>query len=432
MSDTPGAVGSADPPARGPLSTLRQRNFRHLFFAGVASSGGAAIGEASLVWIIYTTTQSAFAVALYGIAFTTSGVAVSLFAGVLVDRYDRRRLMILADLSRAAIIGLLALGLWIAGFNLPLPILAAVILAAFTTLFLPAQNSLIPQLVGREAVGDANGLIISSNSVVQFTGFAVAGALIATVGAIAGLGVNAITFLISAAFVASIVVPVGAARAAPGGAGTSRPGFVAELREGLRYLKGQMGLLGITISAGVNNFFLTMALTFTVVYATGPLAAGPATYGVLLGLFAIGSGAGALLAARWRTYRWAGWVWLSMGAVQGILVLGLSALPYLLPAASLAFSLGIAIGVTNATWLSAAQLIVPSEMQGRYFGIDQVGSLAVIPLAQIVGAYLVATQGVLFAYFVAGLGALLSVVAFFFWPRLRQLRSSVPVGASPA
>jgi hypothetical protein len=79
------------------------------------------------------------------------------------------------------------------------------------------------------------------------------------------------------------------------------------------------------------------------------------------------------------------------------------------------------MGFAVTTWLSIVQIIVPNEMQGRYFGIDQLGSFAVIPVGQIVGGLAIAAVGLSWSYGIAGGAILISSLAFWGFADLRKL-----------
>lgn len=88
---------------------FRNRPFVQVFSAGVGSTLGATAAQVCLVWLIFTATHSALDIAYFGIVGSLSAIAFSLVGGTLVDRYDRRRLMILSDWARAGMTGVLVL-----------------------------------------------------------------------------------------------------------------------------------------------------------------------------------------------------------------------------------------------------------------------------------------------------------------------------------
>lgn len=106
--------------------------------------------------------------------------------------------MIYSDAFRAASIAVLALELYLAGFSLPLVLAVSFVLGTFTALFYPAQRSLLPTLIRPEEVADANGLILTANSVFQAVANGVGGALVAIAGVVVALGLNTATFAVSA------------------------------------------------------------------------------------------------------------------------------------------------------------------------------------------------------------------------------------------
>ena len=137
--------------------------------------------------------------------------------------------MVLADFARAAALAIVVVDLELQGFQL-LPILVAnFVVGAFTTLFNPVEQALVPSLVAAPLVADANGLVRSSRSSLQFVGAAIGGALIVTVGSVAGVAANSITFLVSGLLLLGMVLP-GRSPArrprAPDTSPTSRPGCV--------------------------------------------------------------------------------------------------------------------------------------------------------------------------------------------------------------
>ena len=130
-------------------------------------------------------TGSAADVAYVALSNMVAVIAFSLFAGTLVDRGDqrhRRRMMIYSDAFRAASIAVMALKVYLAGFSLPLVLAVSFVLGTFTALFYPAQRSLLPTLIRPEEVADANGLILTANSVFQAVANGVGGALVAIRG----------------------------------------------------------------------------------------------------------------------------------------------------------------------------------------------------------------------------------------------------------
>ena len=403
-------------------TVLRNRSFARLFFAGATSASGFAIGQVALTVLVYNTTQSALDVAYIGVSFTVASIIFSLVAGALVDRHERRNLMVLSDLARAGSLAVLIACLVTFGFSLAVVLGVAFVLGSFTTLFQPAERAFTPEVVGNEQLANANALVQSSNSVIQFASNGAGGVLVGVVGAVAAFSLNLATFLISALLIVGIVGFMGPRRFVPGG--KEPPSMMADLREGFSYIVRNRGLLELTVSAGLANLFFSMALQFFVIYAEDVLHGGPVVYGFLTGTFVLGFAPGAWLAAHFRTVRFAGWTYILSGVADGICILGLVAVPNIVAAFSFAFTTGVFLGLLNTTWLTTVQLVVPSEMQGRYFGLDQLGSFAVVPVGQVLGGVIITANGIGIDYTIAGVGAMLSTGLFALSPYLRKLRWS--------
>jgi MFS family permease len=380
---------------------LHEPSYLRVFLAGSGSVAGSAISGICAIWIIAQATGSALDVAALATSALVAGVVFSLIGGTLVDRYDRRGLMVLSDLVRAVAIAALVVDLVWRGFNLPAFLAMAFVVSAFSTVFNPAEQAVVPSLVGAELVADANGLIRSTRAAISFGGASVAGALIVTVGPVTGLAVNVGTFLVSAALLYRIRV-ASPRRAAL--AGTARTGYLADLAEGFRWLRRARGLLELTFSAGVFNFCSTVVGTFLVFFATVVLHGSAFLFASLTAAEVAGTAIGSLLVSRVHAVRWAGKAWvLCYGVAAGAVAAAFALLPNPVISLLALFGLGVLGGFAGTAWLTVAQLLVPSEMQGRYFGVDSLGSWAIIPAGQLGGAVLIAAIGVQPTYLFAAL-----------------------------
>ncbi len=375
------------------------------------------MGQVAVIFAVFASTRSAIDVAYVGVAGVLPLVAFAVIGGTLADRYGRRRLMILSDLVRAGAWGGLSLFLLIAGFQLVPVLVATAVAASFFALFNPAQLAFVPRIVPKNSLAAANAILQSSNAIAGFLAFAAGGGAVAAVGAAPAIGVNAVTFLASALVLYSIAPSTDPVDTSSNG----RRGFWSDLRDGFGYLRSQTGLLLLTLSAMFENFFVTIALAFVVVYAALVISPSAVVYGLLLAAVAAGSAVGPPLVHRWRGVLLpkAGTVWgvqvVLLGGVIGILVV----FPNPLAATVSLFGIGLLFGLGVTTWLSAVQITVPDEMQGRYFGVDALGSVAILPLAQIVGGVAIAAYGILTTYLIATVGCL--AVGALFLP-MRSLR----------
>ena len=368
------------------------RNYLRVFSAGLGSVAGSAIASVCIVWITAQETHSPLDVAGLAIAQLVPAIVFSTLGGTLVDRYNRRRLMILSDLARGGALALAAAVLALHGFNLPVLLFAEAMIGAFTVLFNPAEQAIVPALVPSEQVADANGLVRSSRSTLQFVGVAIGGVLIVVVGPVWGVAANALTFGLSATLLTGMTI---AERLASPRALDSKEGYLAELRAGFAWLYEAKGFFQLTISALFFNFSATLIGTFIVFYATYVLLGSALVYSVLLAAEVAGTAIGSLLVGRLGAARYAGKAWVvPYGIVSGAVALVLYFVPLSPVAVVTLFALGALSGFAGTAWLTAAQLLVPTGMQGRYFGVDALGSAAILPAAELIGAFLIGLFGV--------------------------------------
>lgn len=384
-----------------PASLLQNRKYVHLWAARLVSRFGSALGFVVLVWLTYTATGSALDVAYVGLSGFLPTIAFGIFSGAIVDRLDRRRVVVLANLGRGASMGALILLLARFGFHLEFVLGASLAFSACATFFAPGSQALLPELVPKSQLAKANGLFESTESVVGVVGNGLAGILIVLVGVLPSLGADVSGYLAGAVLVALIGVSV-----RTGGPSPPRTSLAREVRDGFGYLRQNRGLLELTLAATVLNFLLSFVLTFLVVYSNDALHGNAVVFGLLEALLALGYGGGGLLVGRLGLARYTGRIWTYAAFGQGLAVAGMVFVPSLAFVAPLFLAFGVLQGTLNVSWLTTVQAIVPERMQGRYFAIDNTLSFAAIPASQIVGGILISVSGLSATFLLTAAGAL--------------------------
>ncbi|MCI4318692.1 MAG: MFS transporter [Thermoplasmata archaeon] len=395
------------------------RNFARLWAARVVSRFGSAISYVVLLWLTFAQTGSPLAVAYVVLAGFLPTVAIGVFSGAVVDRLDRRRVVLLSTLGRAVSMGALVLTLQLLGFQLVALLAANLLFSVFATFYGPASQALLPEIVRRGSLADANGLFESTEAVVGIAGNSLGGVLLVVLGAVPSLGIDAVAYLLAAVFV--LLIGTVATAPPPTPALTKSPSVLAEVREGLRYLRGAVGLLEMTVLALVLNFLFAFVLTFLVVYSTVVLHGGPLLYAILEAVLAAGWGIGGLVVGRWRLTRYTGRLWVYSAFVQGVAVALLVVVPIPVIAVAMFAAFGVLSGVLNVAWLSTVQATVPERLQGRYLATDNMVSFAAIPVAQILGGVLIVTWGLSFTFLLAGIGSVAVGIAFLFVSEIRRV-----------
>ncbi|HEX2141990.1 MAG TPA: MFS transporter, partial [Candidatus Limnocylindria bacterium] len=282
------------------LRILRQRNFALLWTGGLISMIGDWILIVGLPYEVYRRTGSTLATGAMVLAFLVPSIVLGSVAGVFVDRWDRRRLMIAVNLLLAiAILPLLvidAVGLWVAYAVL-------LVTSSLEQVFHPAEGALLPNLLENpdDDLLTANALNGMNNNLARLIGPAVGGAIVATGGILAVTLVDAVTFLVSAALIWGIRAPntraaaVGALEQAAVGAWRR---LATEWRDGLRVIGHHPVLRAMLVFFVITRIGEGLTMTLFVPWVTDALNSDAAGYGAVLSTQAIGGFVGAVVIAR--------------------------------------------------------------------------------------------------------------------------------------
>ncbi len=393
----------------GLRQVFAHRGYRRLWSARTASQWGDVFATVALSLLVLDLTGTALGVSVVVIAEIVPVLLLAPFAGTLVDRLPRVRLMVTADLFRALLAGSL---IFFSG-NVIAVYAIAFGLSIGAVLFNPAANSALPTLVGNEELVAANSGIWTAAVLSQIALAPVAGILYATLGPGPAFGINAASFLISAVILAGLRLPdpvqIPSAAGLPAAGlpadaptSTGRKGFLADTGAGLRLLVGDrllrllaIGQLLAALSAGATSALL-------VVLASEHLDLAPSGYGLLLGAIGIGAVLGPYVLTRWVTdprrpaYVFGPYV--LRGTVDLVLAT-FTALPVALLALA-AYGLGTSTGAVTFTSLLQSQ--TPSEIRGRVFaGFDLIWQLGRL-VSLLLGGLLAAALGIQAVYYLGG------------------------------
>lgn len=234
----------------GLLATLRHRDFALLWIAGLVSVAGDYALIAALPLHAYALTGSAVATGGVFAASLLPRILLGSVAGVFVDRWDRKRAMIAADLLRAAF--LLPLLAVVSSDLLWLLYLVRAGTGTLSLIFEPAESALLPRLVGEDRLVTANALNSLNNNLGRLVGPAAGGVLYATGGLGTVVLVDSLSFAISAAFIAVIRSsgrPERTETAAPEGSAWRR--MAGEWRAGLRQIRQNSVISTIFVAMGI-------------------------------------------------------------------------------------------------------------------------------------------------------------------------------------
>lgn len=415
------------------LATLRQRDFALLWLAGLISMAGSLALWVALPLHVYSLTGSTLATATTLAATVLPRVIGSSLAGVFVDRWDRKRIMIAADLARA----LCLLPLLLAPNNLALVYAISVLLGTIGLFFRPAESALLPLLVGEDRLVSANALNALNDNLGMLTGPAL-GALLYASGGIGGVVVaDAATFLLSALLISAIR---GGRRATAPHTPPDRPSswrqLSGEWRAGLGLIGQDQSLRGLFIATSLDGaadgVYVTLGLAPLVLTVLGGTAA-------QVGWIATAQSLGGVLAGAVIARIGARFTSRSL-LVSGMMGTGLADLgaanarlfaPPGLPAVSVALGWSALAGFPVVALGTGRQALIQAhttdDYRGRVFGAFSAVQGAALLLGFMLGGLLGERLGLVLLLSAGGLLRVLAgLIALWLLPR--QPHSSDPAG----
>lgn len=371
-------------------SLLKNVRFMQLWVGQGISFVGDAVSMIALVVLVVQTTGSASAVGGALVARLLPTLASPL-AGVLADRLDRRVVLVVSDLIRAAlIIGLV--------FARDLAVIYGLVflMGLARTFFNPTIRAAFPSVVGEGDLTRANALISGTFSVSETVGPALGGVLIATVGVNAAFVLDSATYLISAAFLSLILFPP--PQREDGGA------FGKDLKAGFSYLAGARVPLGIVIGVFLTVMTINITIPAEVFLAKKTFGAGDAGYGLLVGLFGGGMILGsAMIGALGDRVSLLPLYFLGV-FTSALALVGTGLSPAFVFALGTLTMAGVANGIDNVTTDTILQKMVPDAFLGRVFAVRFLGFGVGEVLAYLLGGTIVDASGTRFTYLLAGVG----------------------------
>ena len=362
---------------RARFSVLGRPDFRNLWLARTTSVLGDRLVVVALALFVTDLTGSASDVGVVLAASTIPFVAFLLVGGVWADRVPRARLMVVTDVVRAVLHGLLALLIFTGAVEIWHVVVIEVLFGTASAFFQPAATGLLPRTVPEEELQEAQALTNLTHNIAELTGPALATALVLGVGAGWAFAVDAATFAVSAWFL--LRVRVADAPPAPEERGT----VVADLLEGFGHVRSR-SWLWVTIAV----FTLAVPLGYAPLFVLGPTIAQDAyawtaLFGIVTTLFGLGALAGGLAGLHWRPRRpmRAGFLGL-LGWPALLVAFGAGA-----PAAlvmPLAIATGMGFALFDVWWNTAMAERIPAHALSRVSSYDWMGSLVLLPVGFLV------------------------------------------------
>ena len=339
---------------------------------------GSSLVQYAIVWYITLTTSSGKMLTISTLCGFLPQILISLFAGVWIDRYDRKTMIMLSDSAIAVSTLLLAIAFLSGHKSVWLLFAALVVRSAGTGIQTPAVNAMIPQIVPQSHFMKINGINSTQSSMMMFLSPAASGAILSVAPLEATLFIDVLTAVIGVGITATIRVRSYERRITPGNTG------LKEIKDGFRYLKKnrfikRLLLFQITILFLVSpSAFLTpLMVSRTFGREVWRLTASEMTY-------SLGMVLGGILIASWGGFKKRMNTTMAAGAIYGLIMIGLGNAGVFLLYLLLNTAIGVASPCYNAPITVTIQEKVSPGMQGRIFSFMQIATSCALPFGMVV------------------------------------------------
>lgn len=376
-----------------------KRPFFTLWIGQAFSLLGSQLVQFALVWWLTRTTGSAAVLATASLIALLPNVFLSPVAGPLIDRWNRRTVMIVAD-SGIALATLVLIGVFAAGAAQPWIIYLVMLVRATGNVFhMPAMNASTSLMVPKAELGRVQGMNSALNGAMTIVAPPLGALLIEALPMQAVLAVDIVTAALGIGALAVVHVPQPVRTAAPGVLNVPR-----ELAEALRYMRGMPGLMILVAMAVAINFVLIPAGTLLPLLVKDHFSGNAQAFGWLESSFGIGVVAGGVVLSVWGGFK-RKIVTSQVGVVGiGIAHVALGVTPGTLFAVALisVFVSGFMMAFNGAAYAVLQSTIAP-EMQGRVFTLITSLATGISPLSLAVAGPLAEQFGVQFWYIAGGI-----------------------------
>ncbi|APU17548.1 MULTISPECIES: MFS transporter [Actinoalloteichus] len=385
------------------------RPFWTLFVSSTVSNLGDGIGRVALPLLAATLTRDPLLIGSLSSFVFVPWLMFALLSGALVDRMDRRKVMIAANLFRSVVVGGLAVAVFTEQAAVWMLFVAAFILGAAETLYDSAARAILPGVVRRDQLAAGNGRLESGEVVAQnFLGAPLASSLFVLVAAGPFLA-NSAGFLLAALLL--LLLP-GSHRAKPAAdAPVARPNLRREIAEGFGWLWGHRLFRPFVLVAAFGAAAVEGATALIVLLIIDVMALPEASYGFFALVLGVGGLIGGLTTpVLLRRFRRRTLLVVSQAAMGlSYLLVGLAPVPVL--AAVTFFLAGVSVLMFNVVSMSMRQAIIPSHLFGRVQGAWRTLAWGMLPLGGLLGGLLARVTDVPTVFLVSGgVGLVVAVI----------------------
>ena len=368
------------------LRALQYRNYR-LYFGGQGISLiGTWMQRIAMSWLVYRLTDSAFMLGLIGFAGSLPSLIFGPLAGVLADRYNRRRMLIVTQslaMLQAFILALLVLGGKITIWQI---LLLGIFLGLVEAFDMPTRQSFMVEIVPKKDLGNAIALNSSMVNSSRLLGPSIAGVLIASMG-------EGMCFLLNSVSYLAVIISLLAMKVPPGQMPSGRSHIFRELQEGLSYAYSFTPIRSILMLLALVSLVGMPYSVLMPVFARDVLHGGPHTLGFLLGGAGVGALAGAIyLASRKSVLGLGRWIAMAAGIFgTGLIFFSLSRVFWFSLLLMLVTGFGMIVQMASSN--TVLQTVVEEDKRGRVMSLYSMAIRGMVPFGSLLGGIMASRLG---------------------------------------
>jgi len=389
-----------------------KRDFFTIWGGQAFSLIGSSLVQFALVWWLTIETGSATVLALGTLMGVLPQILITPWAGAYVDRWDRRRTMIVAD-SLVAISAFLLMLAYAAGSaQVWMVLLAMFARSTFTGFHWPAMQAATSMMVPKEHLARIGGINQAMYGLANVIAAPAGAVLIALMPMWAVLSVDLMTATMAILPLLFIPVP------SPERRNEVKASLMKEMREGLSFLRRWRGAMSVIMLFMIGNLLLSPAFSLLPLLVINHFGGGAGGYAAMEVLAGIGMLMGGIVLGIWGGFRRKVSTMLMSTVVLslGITTLGLLSADMLLVAYVTALIIGVTLSMLNGSMMAMMQASVPFTMQGRVFSLISSGVTAMMPAGLLLAGPLADVFGVQAWYIVAGIPMAIISIIFLFMP----------------
>ena len=391
------------------------RNFRLFWIGQTISLTGTWMQQVAQGWLALQLSNSAFIVGLVAAAANLPVLLFSLYAGVIIDRRDKLKLVTICQILLSIEAAVLWWAVWSGQITIPLLVILSAINGLISAIEIPARQSLIVELVGRDDIVDAVALNSGGFNLARIIGPSIAAAVIAGAGLSWCFGINALSYIAVIGCLLAIKLP----KFIP----SDRPVAAFEdFKEGIAYIRSRREITGLMGVVAVYAIFGFQYITLMPVIARDVLHTDASGYGLLVTFVGLGAVSGALTLAALGSRIRRGKLYTISAFTFASLTILFSFVNVRPIAAGVLLFLGFTMLINGALANGILQSSVPDELRGRVMAAYVFVYVGFGPIGSLIAGVVARATSVQWAIGIGGVVMLMYAVwAFWKFPELRRV-----------